>query len=150
MAPPIIRRYTPAVYFLFLGIIAFAVFLVFWASSRQSRVANATPTIRQEGMTIPDRRVLIPPVVTQAKPVPTPMATVTQPPPPPPTLRLCEGLCQQRKIAQERYWAAVHMPLGPQGGPDIGSNYQELPQVAPQVAWNPNSIRRPSLDFLRR
>ena len=120
---PRVRTITPTAEILFFVLICIAAAIWWWASSHQRKPWQWTAPIKQPAWDMAyERPKPMPPAqpVIQHQPaaVPTPARMMIKVPP------VCDLMCQQRALAQERYWLAVKSPLGPDE-----QNTRQLPQV---------------------
>jgi hypothetical protein len=131
---PRVRTITPTAEILFFVLICIAAAIWWWASSHQRKPWQWTTPMKQPAWdTTYERPKPMPPAqpVIQRPPaaVPTPTRTVMKPPP------VCNLMCRERELGQERYWLAVRAPLGPDE-----QNLRQLPQVyqpaaVPTAMW---------------
>jgi len=120
---PRVRTITPTAEILFFVLCCIAAAIWWWASSHQRKPWQWSAPIKQPAWDMTYERPKPPPPVQpviQRPPaaVPTPARMAMKLPP------VCNLMCRERELAQERYWLAVKSPLGPDE-----QNLWQLPQV---------------------
>jgi len=117
-----------------VAVIAVAIIIGYWASTHQRKPWTVAQSYRQHTWDMDYvRKKVLPPVqppMHVPAPVPTPIRVAAAKPAP-----ICNLMCRERELAQERYWKAVRSPLGPDQRKvqKLPSLYHPTPMATPGV-----------------